>query len=310
VSVKALLKALAAAGALLLLFEAIFVFAGEHVPERLLPLPAPDGSTVILCVGDSHTQGRPDLDNYPAQLERILNERTGRHYRVLNVGVATLNTAQIRARFERFLVYYRPAIVLHWAGINNSWNPRELGVRHPGTLRRLMARSALVRRVQLALLPHRPWRETGETPVAELFDWPGPKARFRVNFAGGHEVIPIPFRGIHPSPEDLALDTRADVSAMMQMAHERGVPMYLVIYSMLGPSHRIVNDAIQAVSSEWGMPWIDAGSAARAVAAAAPGEQLFDGLLHPMPIVYREVAEQAYRLLVAEGLVSPGMPPR
>jgi hypothetical protein len=146
-------------------------------------------------------------------------------------------------------------------------------------------------------------------PLAELFDWPGPKARFRINFAGRSEIIPIPFHPMKISPEDLAAGIRADVTAMMQMADERGVPMYLATYSMLGPSHLIVNDTIQAVSLEWGVPWIDAGYAARAVEAAAPGEKLFDGLLHPMPIVYRQVAEQAYRLLVVEGIVPPGTSP-
>ena len=109
--------------ALLVLLEALFRIGGLWVAAA--PRPAPDGSTVVLCVGDSHTRGRPDPDNYPAQLERILNERTGRPYRVLNLGVPGQNTGQVRKRFERYLAYYRPAVVLHWGDINNAWNQAE-----------------------------------------------------------------------------------------------------------------------------------------------------------------------------------------
>jgi hypothetical protein len=140
--------------------------------------------------------------------------------------------------------------------------------------------------------------------VAQVHDWPGPKAFFHVKFAGGEEDIPIRQSPNRPDAEVAAM-TRDDLLAMMRMARARGIPMYLITYSRFGPAYRVVNEAIATVSAEFGVPYIDAAEAARAAAAVAPGERLFDGLLHPMPIVYGEVAEEVYRTLVREGRVPP-----
>jgi len=75
----------------------------------------------VLCVGDSLTRGRPDPENYPSELGRILTRRTGKPYRVLNLGVPGLTTTQLRTRFVRYLESYHPVAVLHWAGIDNAW---------------------------------------------------------------------------------------------------------------------------------------------------------------------------------------------
>ena len=143
---------------------------------NVLTLELADGSRVVLCVGDSHTRGRPDPDNYPAALEQILNARTGERWRVINLGVPGQNTGQVRLRFERYLAYYRPTVVLHWGGINNGWNQAERdGSR--GFLATLVEHSRLIRFLRVALfyrgLERRVLADT-HGPVPELRGPPAP----------------------------------------------------------------------------------------------------------------------------------------
>jgi lysophospholipase L1-like esterase len=267
------------------------------------PLPAADGSTVILCIGDSHTRGLPDPDNYPAQLERILNERAAGRYRVVNVGVAGMNTAQIRSRLPRYLAYYRPALVMHWAGINNFWNLSERGLWRGGVLRALLDRSRVAHFLRVTFFYRRLRHETLDAPAPEVRNWPGPDPHSVVTFAGVEEEI----RGEEGqlSVAEVETATAADLRAMMRMVRDGGIPMYLVTYSWWDGYWRSVNAAVRAVSAELGVPYVDGRTAVRAARAEAPGAQLFDAWVHPMPLVYRHVAEQAYRLLVDEEVVVP-----
>jgi GDSL-like Lipase/Acylhydrolase family len=268
---------------------------GEASPET-------DGRTVVLCVGDSHTRGRPDPDNYPAELHRILNERADRPYRVINVGVPGLSTGQLRARFPRYLDYYRPAVVLHWAGINNGWHHPDEAPR--GLFARVAEHSKLARFVQVAIFYRRLGRETADA-APELLDWRGARAQWRVNFGGKEEEI-VTDHGAELPADQVESLTREDLRAMMGLARARSIPMFLVRYDFDATHFRPVNHAIVEVSSEFGVPYVDCGQAAAAVhARGTPREQLYDIWVHPMPIVYRQVAEDAYRLLVNQGIVKP-----
>jgi len=78
----------------------------------------------ILCVGDSHTYGVivPESESYPAQLQRILDEREPGAYSVVNIGVPGRNTAQALRRLPVNLSRYQPDVVIFWLGINDAWN--------------------------------------------------------------------------------------------------------------------------------------------------------------------------------------------
>jgi lysophospholipase L1-like esterase len=266
------------------------------------PRPAPDGSTVVLCVGDSHTRGQLDPDNYPAQLERILNERAGGHYRVINVGVPGLNTAQVRKRFERYVGYYRPAIVLHWAGINNFWNYAEDDVRQPAWTDWLVESSRLARFVRVAFFYRRLNQQVLEKPVLDLHGWPGPDSKFVAKFAGTEEEV-IDKPGDPVSEEQIEKVTRGDLTAMMQIAWERRIPMFLVVYPLAGAYYRPVNRAVRGVSDDFGVPFVDSFAAIEPAKQEANGAPLFDSWVHPTPVLYRQIAEQAYGTLVAQGVV-------
>jgi len=267
------------------------------------PAPAEDGSSVILCIGDSHTRGPVDPDNYPAQLQRILDERAAGRYRVINVGIPGLNTAQIAARFERFLGYYRPKIVLHWAGLNNSWNYAERRDVRQSWQDRVVEESRILRFLRVAYFYRRLHAEI-ETPQLELHDWPGPDARFTSNFGGQADEIRSDDRPPRPTPEIEKL-THHDLRTMMAIAHERAIPMLLITYPLIGEYYQPVNEAVRQVATHYGMPVIDSVEAIAPAREEAAGAPLFDAWMHPTPVLYKHVAELVYATLLEQHLVEP-----
>jgi|SRR6185295_11059313 len=284
---------------LLLVVEVAFRVAGTFIDREAARVD--DGRTVVLCVGDSHTRGRPDPENYPSALDRILNERADRPYRVVNVGIPGLSTGQLRQRFTRFVDYYRPAVILHWAGINNGW-------QHPewrGPIAWLTEHSKVARFVRVALFYRRLFREV-DTNAPDLLHFEAARARaqWNVNFGGKEEEI-VTQQGAELPVEQVGILTRDDLTFMMKTAKDRGIPMFLVKYGLAGGYFAPVNRAVIDISADFGVPYVDSAVAAEEVHRALPQERLYDDWVHPMPIVYRQVAEEAYKLLVERGLVKP-----
>jgi lysophospholipase L1-like esterase len=253
---------------------------------------------VVLCVGDSLTRGRPDPENYPAELERLLRSQTGKPYRVLNLGIPGVTTTQIRARFARYLDYYRPAVALLWAGIDNGWRHPE--TKNPRTLStRLVAHSRLLRRLRTTFFPMAAGGWDYARSGIEASDWIGIYAIWRVDFGGVEEEISTVFTDVVP-PEEVAATVRDDLRAMMGAARERGVPTYLVKYSFFGVPYGSVNRAIIDVSSEFGVPYVDSANAAAKLTQRMPKEKIFDDLLHPLPSLYWQIADEVYGVLASE----------
>ena len=72
----------------------------------------------ILCVGDSMT-ALGDNDSYPAQLEKILNERykeKGVKFVVINKGVPGKTTKDVAQDLESYLNEYNPQMVVSMLG--------------------------------------------------------------------------------------------------------------------------------------------------------------------------------------------------
>jgi hypothetical protein len=295
--------------ALVLLLELLFFLGGFLV--RGEPTAARDGSTVVLCVGDSHTRGRKDPDNYPFQLERILNERTGRPYRVVNLGIPGQNTAQVRNRFERYLTYYQPAVVLHFGGVNNAWNHIETEVWNQSWLRRLAERSRVLRFARVALFYGRLAHDTYEPPAIKLTQWKElEQSSYHVNFGGVEEDITTASKeaGARLPEDQFERVTYEDLSAMMRMARDRRIPMFLVIYPLRDLVFEPVNRMTERVSAEFHVPYVDSPAAVRALGERRVDE-LYDSWAHPTPLLYGQIAEEAYALLVRQGLVVPASGP-
>jgi hypothetical protein len=68
-------------------------------PRALAPV-AEGGQRTILCLGDSHTYGvlYTAEQSYPGHLQALLDLRAPSRYRVLNLGLPGMNSAEIAAR--------------------------------------------------------------------------------------------------------------------------------------------------------------------------------------------------------------------
>jgi GDSL-like Lipase/Acylhydrolase family len=264
----------------------------------------PPGTTVVLCVGDSHTRGLPDPDNYPVQLQRLLDERAPGRYRVVNLGVPGLTTAQLRARLTRWLAYYRPSATIVWGGVDNGWRQDETPWR-PRAIARLGSRSRAVQFLRLVVLTGGLRFPRLETAGFEAADWRGVHAVWRVEFAGERDQIETVPRDALP-PDEVEATTRADVRAIVESTRDAGGRAYAITYAFPGGYFQNANRAVRAVAGELGFPIVDTAAVVARVHKETPGEPLFDATVHPRPILYRGVADAVYAALVADGAVAAG----
>jgi hypothetical protein len=90
----------------------------------------------------------------------------------------------------------------------------------------------------------------------------------------------------------------------MRMARDRHVPMFLVMYPLRDLVFEPVNRMVERVSTEFHVPYVDAPAAVRAL-GDRPVDELYDSWAHPTPLLYGRIAEEAYAVLVKQGLVTP-----
>lgn len=84
--------------------------------------PGSSSEFVILCLGESTTAWGLG-ESYPAQLQQILDEKSGPgKYKVINEGVTSTNTLKISQALEENLKKYQPKMVLLMMGINDFWS--------------------------------------------------------------------------------------------------------------------------------------------------------------------------------------------
>ena len=112
-------------------------FTGDRAGSDWRP-----GATVrVLAVGDSHTHGLADpTQAYPVYLQHFLEEAAPGVYSVINLGVPSLNTAQVLKRLPVNLARWEPDILVVWCGVNNTWNIADMT---GGDLTTLLDRAAL-----------------------------------------------------------------------------------------------------------------------------------------------------------------------
>jgi hypothetical protein len=262
----------------------------------------PEGTPVVLCVGDSHTRGVPDPDNYPFHLQRLLAERATRPYRVVNLGVPGIPSALVRTRLPAWIAYYRPAVIVFWVGLNNGWRQDPSPWRR-GPLARVGSRSRAVQMLRLARFAGGLRFDRLERDGFEATDWSGTHGVWRVDFAGHREDInTVPAEAL---PEaEVEATTRDDVRAMAAAARGAGIRTYAITYVFPTGYYGAVNRGLRAAAQEVGMPVVETQPVAGRL-LKEPGEPLFDPSVHPAPRLYRAVAEAVYETLAADGALGP-----
>jgi len=86
-----------------------------------LPSGSATYGNIVLCLGDSYTYGvgAPSGASYPCQLEKLLNDKSTKKYRVINGGIPGCNSGQLLRHLRENLDKYRPDIVLVLIGLND-----------------------------------------------------------------------------------------------------------------------------------------------------------------------------------------------
>lgn len=81
------------------------------------------GNTII-CAGDSFTEsfGATEGNDYPAQLQKLLNHCDSNDLSVYNFGRSGKNTAQIALEIPLYIEKHKPRIIVLLAGGANYWN--------------------------------------------------------------------------------------------------------------------------------------------------------------------------------------------
>ncbi len=83
-----------------------------------------DGKLVVLCIGDSFTYGVGSTkgNDYPSQLETLLQENTEQEVIVINRGRCAQNSSQVIEKLQEDLNSCNPDLVIMLFGMANSWN--------------------------------------------------------------------------------------------------------------------------------------------------------------------------------------------
>jgi lysophospholipase L1-like esterase len=282
---------------------AAWLVAGSPAPGRAAAEASP-ASFRILCIGDSNTYGTgvERSEAYPAQLERLLNERSGAaRVEVTNLGVPGSNSSQVLHRLPRYVEIDEPDLVIVLIGVNDYWNPEEAESPPSASLgERLHRRLSHLRSYRLVLLLMEHLRSPGAPTDPDEVVLVNKEVRRKAGGTGDatvrelrHGGATFRFRNTERSvfldgDEQVRLLTR-NLREMIRIAGERKVPLVLATYAAdVGPyvlPNRVIADQSGAyvVTSEF------RADLRRYIGAPRPGLYFPD--MHPRPPVYAAYAK-------------------
>ncbi len=286
-------KAALALGVFIVLIEALLRLASFFVDDPSAKGWRPNSSIRILAVGDSHTYGGsvPKGQEYPAQLQRFLDEAAPGRYSVLNVGIPGTNTSQVRHRLSLHLARWEPDLVLLWCGVNNTWNRAEK-TKRPSPVERLDGLAVRSRLYRLARVWINDWRMMREVEVSG--------GRHVVSAAKVRELRPV----LELPPGERSIDfettewTSADYEAMVQIVRGRGIPIVFITYPLDYHSFFLVpNRAMRLVADRLDVPIVNTTPALERVPPS--DEERFSWALHPSGRLYGEIAQDVAALVLS-----------
>jgi lysophospholipase L1-like esterase len=298
-------SALAIALAGLLLLELSLQLASRFVGDRSGAWRA-GASRRVLCVGDSHAYGalvRRD-ESFPAQLQRLLEQREPGVWSVLNLGVPGMSSTQVRNRLALWLSRYQPDVVVAWSGVNDSWNVSEVDDASGGValaLERLALRSRVYRLLRVKLHDLALERDVARgRRVWDVADVEGAltlEETWTVKRDGRIERITHERTALDHYAEDAVVEARAeaDYAAMAAVARAAGAALVLVEYPLDDGMFAAANRAMRRAGERLGVPTVDS-PAAQARVPPERHEWLWAG--HPNGAIYHEIARDAAELLL------------
>jgi lysophospholipase L1-like esterase len=301
----------------LVLAEAL-LRAGSFLVRDRITRPRSGARHVVLCAGDSHTFGAgvPAADSYPAHLQAILDAHAPGEYAVVNVGVPGMSTTQVLHRLPDQLRALRPDTVVIWCGINDVWNTSELDEASVGLRRAVREGLRGLRLVRLWQV----WRHNERLFRPEEWDRGASVARARVasdsgmnpnrtlTLDWGDRIEHLRFTGVEDAEPDARVAARraANLEAMVQLVRAAGARVVLITYPLEMGGFVAANRSLRAVARGAGIPLVESE---RALARVPEDRRQWVLTLHPTRWIYREVARDVARTLLADH--RPGAaPPR
>lgn len=242
---------------------------------------------VILCVGDSHTYGLPlpEPESYPSQLQVRLDEAYGDGtFRVVNLGIPSVNSGFVLNRLERQIAQFDPKLVIVWVGINNLWNAAEMQTGDEAAMvwRQRFQHSKLFRLASIVW-----YSSTGHQYEDEgrsgWFEGEAPPS----GVARGRPQLPNPGPGL-----------ARDLVAMGELAATFDVPVVLMGYPL--SSQQTISRSIEQAAGRLGAPFVpSAADYARARRAGHTVDELVDERAgpHPSALLYGFVVDSLMREL-------------
>jgi lysophospholipase L1-like esterase len=270
-------------------------------------------SVRILCIGDSHTYGGGvERDQtYPAQLQRLLDEREPGRHSVLNLGLPGMSTTQLRHRLGIWLQRYEPDVVILWAGVNDSWNRAETDAAPPdwpGRLDAWLGRSRAYRLVRVWLHDRELERSAPDEGAAggwsfTLSEQTPSEPVYTVRHDGITERIA---HGHHEDPpaapdaraDDVRLRVEDDVVAMARSARAAGVRLVAITYPIEASWFQVANEGLRAAARRTGLVLVESTPAAERIPLA---EREWLWAAHPGARIYAEIAADVLPRVLAPG---------
>jgi lysophospholipase L1-like esterase len=281
--------------ALALAEVALRALAWILVPDvhRLAQRADPNADVLIVCAGDSHTQGvgAPAGLDYPSQLAALLAEqRPSRRYAVVNLGRAGSNSSEAVNRVLEFLAQTsrRPDIVVFGAGKNNDHNLHDASIfgdrleedDYAGWARYLLANARVSRLSTITRTRLEQWLGPNHPSESAMHhDW-------FLDVAGKEEQTLL---------ADWIL---ADIARLKQVMTERGGKIILLNYYLAVPW---VDRAYREAEEQYQVPLINVHSFGLPM---SPGIAADAGLLsgsHPSARGYARIADKVQAKLAALG---------
>lgn len=235
--------------------------------------PKPPGVRRAVCLGDSFTFGSAVLfdDTWPQRVERLLSRERDERWEAVNLGEEGLNTAQEAAKLSAEGFSYQPDVVVVAYVLNDSEDENAAEARRAAdwvSEERENARSPLERSALLRLVRGR-WRATAEN---------------RRRISGFHAMYADDYPGW--------VEARRALRAMAGLCRERGVPLVIAIFPLLGNDlddrypFAAIHAKVAQASSEAGarvvdlLPWYS-GLDWRTLVVDGPRDE------HPNEVAYR-----------------------
>jgi lysophospholipase L1-like esterase len=262
----------------------------------------PGATHRILSVGDSHTYGGgvEREESYPAQLQRVLDEREPGVHSVMNLGLPGMSSTQLRNRLPIWVQRYQPDLLVVWVGVNDAWNRAEIGEEEAGVLAgldALLSRSRLYRLVRVRLhdrnleryVPSGPedrrWHVAQLEGALEDEVWTVRHAGVTERIAHGpHETPPA-----EPDERTQALEARlsSDLAAIAEYADASGIPMILMTYPIEASWYYVANRVKRRIAEAYDLVLVETVLPVQAIPEA---ERDWLWVAHPGPRIYAAIA--------------------